>query len=188
MTNNDDDSALFRKAMAADAVAPLKAVSRVALTPKQDKAKVRLQQQHALIETANLRDDLSDEAIQRVAPEAFISCAKAGLQQQQLKKLKAGQIAWETSIDLHGYRLEEARTALVVFLRRCQNKGYKCVKVVHGKGLHRQDNDLTIKSALASWLWQMPTVMGYASCTPTDGGAGAVYVLLKRLKELPDAD
>lgn len=185
MTNDDD--ALFRKAMEAESVKPLKIEARVHLQPpRKERTVIQQKRMIASVEADTAYDGLSDDIIHKVAPEESIACAKAGLQQQQLKKLKLGQIPWEASIDLHGYRLDEARTALVVFLRRCQNRGLKCVKVVHGKGLHRVDTDVTIKSALVNWLQQLPNVMGFASCTLTDGGTGAVYVLLKRLKMATD--
>lgn len=185
MNQDDEDTKLFLEEM--KTVQPLKTTARVSLQPpRKERTVIQQKRMVASTETDATYDGLSDKVINKVAPEESISCAKAGLQQQQLKKLKLGQIPWEASIDLHGYHLDEARTALVVFLRRCQNRGLKCVKVVHGKGLHRADTEVTIKSALVSWLQQLHNVMGFASCTPTDGGTGAVYVLLKRLKMATD--
>jgi DNA-nicking Smr family endonuclease len=184
MGTNDsstDDANLFREEM--KTVRPLKTEARVNLQSPHHENKI-LQQQRlsASIESAPVYDGLSDDIVHKTAPGESVAVIKAGLQQQQFKKLKNGQISLEATIDLHGYRIEEARAALTVFLRRSQNRGLKCVRVVHGKGSHRVDADITIKSAVANWLTQLDNVMGFASCIPADGGTGAVYVLLKRSK------
>lgn len=179
-----DDEDVFRNAMRDEAVKPLKTQARVELGNKRTPRHIAQQKREAASRTITTYSDehLSDQFPEPVAAGESLAYIRPGLQQQQFKKLKNGQIPWEAVIDLHGYRIEEARAALSVFLRRCQNRGFTCVRVIHGKGLHRNDAEITIKSALVSWLTQLTYVMGFASCTPTDGGTGAVYVLLKRAK------
>jgi DNA-nicking Smr family endonuclease len=170
--------------MQTEAVKPLKAHPRVELGNKRTPRDIAQQKREAASRPITTYDGehLSDQTPQSVGAEESLAHIRPGLQQQQFKKLKNGQIPWEAVIDLHGYRIEEARAALSVFLRRCQHRGITCVRVIHGKGLHRSDAEITIKSAMASWLQQLNCVMGFASCTPADGGTGAVYVLLKRSK------
>lgn len=185
MIDNDDE--LFRKIMQAEEVKPLKTQARVELKSKHSSGEIALKKREAASRAINTYGDerLSDHA-QHVEGGEHLVHRRPGLQQQQFKKLRNGQIAPEAEIDLHGYRLEEARAALTVFLRRSQNRGIKCVRVIHGKGIQRPDVETTIKSAVISWLTQINSVMGFASCLPADGGTGAVYVLLKRSKMRAD--
>lgn len=179
----DDDDDLFRKTMRDEAVKPLKAQARVELGNKRTSHDIAQQKREVASQTITTDENehLSDH-MQYVDAGEELAFLRPGLQQQQFKKLKNGQTPSEATIDLHGYRIEEARAALTVFLRRSQNRDFKCVRVVHGKGSHRVDANITIKSAVASWLTQLDNVMGFASCIPADGGTGAVYVLLKRSK------
>ena len=55
--------------------------------------------------------------------------------------------------------------------------------IVHGRGLHSKDQIPVLKDALRSWLERGPVaraVLAFTTARPHDGGAGAVYVLLRR--------
>lgn len=52
------------------------------------------------------------------------------------------------------------------------------VKIVHGKGAHT--GQTLLKTYVNGWLPQLPDVLAFVSALPRDGGAGAVYVLLRR--------
>jgi DNA-nicking Smr family endonuclease len=55
--------------------------------------------------------------------------------------------------------------------------------VVHGRGLHSKDQLPVLKEALRTWLSTARFarhVLAFATARPADGGAGAVYVLLRR--------
>jgi DNA-nicking Smr family endonuclease len=69
------------------------------------------------------------------------------------------------------------------FLREARNQGKRCVLVVHGRGIHSRDQVPILKDALRSWLATNRFgrhVLAFATARPADGGAGAVYVLLRR--------
>jgi DNA-nicking Smr family endonuclease len=58
------------------------------------------------------------------------------------------------------------------------------VLVVHGRGLHSKDQVPVLKEALKRWMATArfaEHVLAFATARPHDGGAGAVYVLLRRL-------
>jgi DNA-nicking Smr family endonuclease len=78
---------------------------------------------------------------------------------------------------------EEAKRTVEAFLRSSRNAGKRCVLVVHGRGLHSKDQLPVLKDALRTWLSTARFarhVLAFATARPSDGGAGAIYVLLRR--------
>ncbi|HET8729674.1 MAG TPA: Smr/MutS family protein [Moraxellaceae bacterium] len=118
-------------------------------------------------------------ALMHVAgPEEALSYARNGVQLRVLQKLRQGQPHWQAAVDLHGCSVDEARDAVLALLREAQKDGLQVVKVVHGKGL--MNGQPLLKTCVNGWLRQLPEVLAFVSALPRDGGAGAVYVLLKR--------
>jgi DNA-nicking Smr family endonuclease len=120
--------------------------------------------------------DLSDS-------DEFIEGRVAGVDQNLVRKLRRGEFAVQGHVDLHGMTREEAKRAVEGFLRRSRNAGKRCVLVVHGRGLHSKDQLPVLKDALKTWLSTARFarhVLAFATARPVDGGAGAVYVLLRR--------
>ena len=93
-------------------------------------------------------------------------------------KLKKGKLAINARLDLHGLTVVQSRTKFETFLRQSHAQKFKCVQIVHGKGLNSNSEPI-LKAHTAHWLEQVDFVLAYASCLPKDGGTGAVYVLLK---------
>ena len=55
--------------------------------------------------------------------------------------------------------------------------------VVHGRGLHSKDQVPVLKESLKRWMRTdrfARHVLAFSTARPHDGGAGAVYVLLKK--------
>jgi DNA-nicking Smr family endonuclease len=73
-----------------------------------------------------------------------------------------------------------ARQALSAFLQTCQLKAARCVRIIHGKGRNSQHGLPVLKHKLNKWLQQRNEVLAFCSARQTDGGTGAVYVLLKQ--------
>lgn len=100
-----------------------------------------------------------------------------------LQRLVAGEFAWQAHLDLHGLTRDPARDALVRFLASARVQGFRCVLVVHGRGHHSEDSKAVLKPLVQRWLQRAPLkdwVFAYATARPVDGGAGAMYVLLRR--------
>lgn len=95
------------------------------------------------------------------------------------KALRAGKISIDEEIDLHGMIVDEAHQNLQIFLRESQQNGFRCVRIVHGKG-HKAGDRPILKNKVNNWLRQLRCVLAFCSATPRDGGTGAVYVLLRR--------
>ena len=102
--------------------------------------------------------------------------------------LRRGRHAVEGVIDLHGMRQSEAHEALRAFLRRAQRDGLKFVLVITGKGAAGAEHALfeergVLRRVVPHWLRSpdlRPLVLGFEEAGPHHGGAGALYVRLRR--------
>ncbi|HSX69834.1 MAG TPA: Smr/MutS family protein, partial [Pseudomonas sp.] len=149
--------------------------------PKADRQRISTLRQAATVKTDEVRvDGLSDQFVIDVGAEDELYWARDGVQDGQMRKLKAGQVAFEGSLDLHGMTVEKARETLWEFFAEAARMEVRCVRVTHGKAVRTDGKRPMIKSHVNTWLRQHPQVLGFASCIAKHGGAGAVYVLLKR--------
>lgn len=103
-----------------------------------------------------------------------------GVQRVVMRKLKRGQYARQSELDLHGMTVAQARDQLAAFIQESRSKGYRCVRIIHGKGLRSSQRGPVLKPRVAHWLRQRQEVLAYCPAQATDGGSGAVYVLLRR--------
>ena len=123
---------------------------------------------------------LSEAWIEGVDPEQVIEFARPGLQHTRMRQLRHGQFNVQYKVDLHGYKIEEARELIVEFIRFARDHNYICVQVIHGKSHRASDRQTTLKSHVNHWLKQIPEVLAFCSAPPSEGGSGSVLVLLKR--------
>jgi len=105
--------------------------------------------------------------------------SRSGLQHKVLRKLRRGQYAIGAELDLHGCTVVEARNLLVAFLNSCRHEQIRCVRIIHGKGNRSLQRQPILKGKVNYWLQQRDEVLAFCSARPVDGGAGAIYVLLK---------
>lgn len=113
--------------------------------------------------------------------------ALAPLERRVRQRLNRGSLSPEALIDLHGMGQQEAYSALQHFLRNAQKNGLKLVLVVTGKGGRgeaRSDGIGILKRAVPLWLTEpfyRAIVVGFEEATRPHGGAGALYVRIRRL-------
>ncbi|QZA78966.1 Smr/MutS family protein [Deefgea tanakiae] len=107
---------------------------------------------------------------------------KPGQKLDTLRKLKRGDWQAEAELDLHGENIDSARTQVAQFLYHCQQRQFRCVRIIHGKGLSSASGIPVLKLKLKNWLAQMPEVLAFAQANPFQGCAGAVLVLVKSAK------
>jgi DNA-nicking Smr family endonuclease len=108
----------------------------------------------------------------------------AGIDRKHLVRLRRGEVPVDLRVDLLGLVAKEARRRLAAELERAQAAGLRCVLVVHGRGLH-SEGPAVLREGVAEWLGAAPLagrVMAFASARPEDGGSGATYVLLRRVR------
>jgi DNA-nicking Smr family endonuclease len=108
-----------------------------------------------------------------------LSFARNGIGAQTIRKLRRGHWVIQDELDLHGLTVEEARALLVEFLNQCVRRGVRCVRIIHGKGLRSKNREPVLKFKVANWLMQRDEILAFCQARPSDGGGGAVAVLLK---------
>jgi DNA-nicking Smr family endonuclease len=96
-------------------------------------------------------------------------------------RLHAGQFSVQGFLDLHGFFGDEVNEELDRFLAEAFRKGWRCVKIIHGRGL-RSVRGPVLKDAVARRLLgrYRKQVVSFVSARQCDGGLGAVYVLLRK--------
>jgi len=111
--------------------------------------------------------------------EAEQTFLRPGLGSAILTKLRHGHWAVQAELDLHRLTSDEARDALADFLLDARWRGWRCVRVVHGKGLSSPNREPVLKGKVRRWLTRWDDVLAYCEAPRTAGGSGAVLVLLK---------
>lgn len=99
-----------------------------------------------------------------------------------MRRLRRGDIPVDARLDLHGKRAEEAKEALEAFLRDRRGRRDRNVLVIHGRGEHSPAGVGVLRGEIAAWLSQgraSQHVAAFATARDDDGGAGALYVLLR---------
>jgi DNA-nicking Smr family endonuclease len=128
-----------------------------------------------LVQGAGVFDiSATDEYIEGLAP---------GIDRRLLKKLRAGDYAVQAHLDLHGMSSEEAHGEVDQFLVAARTAGRRCVLIIHGRGHGSKEGIPVLKERLRVWLTRGRIgrgVLAFCSARPSDGGAGAVYVLLRK--------
>ncbi len=136
-----------------------------------------------LDEQAVLQESLSDEfdVESLLETDADLAFRRPEVAPDVLKRLRRGQWSIQGQVDLHGLRRDEARETLGAFLREAGRQGWRCVRVVHGKGLGSPGRTPVLKGKVRSWLVQKNEVLAFVQARADEGGAGALVVLLQPL-------
>jgi DNA-nicking Smr family endonuclease len=163
---------------AAGHVQPIRRHGRVELAPDQP-APLPVQQQ--LDDQRVLQEAISDEfdAATLLDIDDALSFRRPGVGTDVTRKLRKGEWSIQGEIDLHGLRREDAREALAGFIREAHRRGWRCVRVVHGKGLGSPGKTPVLKGKVQGGFIQKNEVMAFVQARGDEGGAGALIVLLK---------
>jgi DNA-nicking Smr family endonuclease len=106
----------------------------------------------------------------------------AGIDRANAERLKRGLHPIEARLDLHGMTQAEAHRELIGFVVASHEVGRRCVLVITGRGLGL-DGPGVLKSAVPRWLEEAGLrrrILAVAAAQPRHGGAGALYLLLRR--------
>lgn len=127
-----------------------------------------------------LRESLSDQAPWDSGLETGdeLSYARNGIGAHTLRRLRRGHWVIQAELDLHGLTVDEARGRLLEFLNHCVRRSLRCVRIIHGKGLRSKNREPVLKRKVAAWLMQRDEILAYCQARRSDGGSGAVVVLL----------
>lgn len=108
----------------------------------------------------------------------------AGVDKRTVQRLKRGQLDIEARLDLHGLTQSVAHARLDGFLTAAQDRGLRCVLVITGKGRVGEAGGV-LRQMVPRWLNTPPNrgrVLSMTQAQPKHGGAGALYLLLRRKK------
>ena len=171
-----DDAELFRRAMRD--VQPLKPAARVPPVRRRVRPRARfarLERKAVLQESLGGGQDLMD-----VQPGDELLFRRSGVPETVLRRLRRGLYRIESEIDLHGMTGAEAAAHLNAFLRTARAQQWRCVRVIHGKGLRSGNRGPVLKNTVNALLRRCAAVLAFASARPPAGGTGATLVLLER--------
>jgi DNA-nicking Smr family endonuclease len=126
---------------------------------------------------SSLSDDLDVTTL--LDTDADLAFRREGIGPDVLSRLRRGHWSVQRHLDLHGMTREVAREALSQFIRRAERDGLRCVRVVHGKGNGSPGREPVLKGKVRAWLVQKCEVLAFAQASASDGGHGAVLVLLR---------
>lgn len=161
-------------------VFPLKSSDKITVHKPAPIPHPRLKNQQfnppAILQAA-LSDQFSIENL--LDSDDHLRFARSGVGPDVLPKLHRGHWAIRQQLDLHGLRTDQARDILAEFLRLADKRGWRCVRIIHGKGFGSVNQEPVLKGKVRDWLVQMDEVVAFCQANETDGGSGALLVLLK---------
>ncbi len=118
--------------------------------------------------------------------DEYIQGNVKGLDPRIFRKLKAGSFSPESHLDLHGLNSDDAYVSLISFVKKNYLQGKRCLLVIPGRGKNSPLGRSILKENLQFWITRDPlkrVVLAFCSAIPKHGGAGAVYILLRKYKK-----
>jgi DNA-nicking Smr family endonuclease len=186
---SDEDKALFR--LMTQGTVPLK--KKTIKGPSQKTSELIQDRQktsrhdlnpHPKKPEPGIRDIyLSNNYLEEVQAETRLSYCQHLIPRKRFFALQKGEIPWEKKLDLHGLTSSHAADKLLQCIRESTHQGLRCLLIIHGKGGRNHEEAPILKNLVNHWLSQIPQVLAFHSALAKDGGAGAVYVLLKRRRD-----
>jgi DNA-nicking Smr family endonuclease len=117
----------------------------------------------------------------------------ADFERRKARQIASGKIEVDARIDLHGLRQRDAHTRLRAFLVDAHANGFKTVLVITGKGGEEPADRLgdlagerqrgVLRRNVPHWLGEpelRAIVLSFTQAGARHGGAGALYVQLRR--------
>jgi DNA-nicking Smr family endonuclease len=111
--------------------------------------------------------------------EPSLSWSAPGVGPDVVKRLRKRYWPVEDELDLHGLTRDDARRQVDAWLRRANKRGQRCVRIIHGVGYGSAKGEPVLRGMLHSWLVQTSEVIAFCAANRTDGGNGALVVLLR---------
>ncbi len=175
--NHNQEVKLFRELMGD--VRSIKRDVRAPNYKKKPEARARFRREE---EKTVLKESLETDIDETEASSGgAMQFQRATIGTRTMRKLKRGAFTMQGEIDLHGMTVPEAKANLRVFISDSLEKGYTCVRIIHGKGLGSGNRGPILKTKVNVWLRRWDQVLAFVSAKQIDGGTGALYVLLKKL-------
>ena len=160
-------------------VGPVVAMRQVAAPARKPRPPAAARQRER-DEAAVMLEAISDEfdAQSLLDTDDTLSYRSADIGPEVVRKLRRGVWAIQAQLDLHGLRRDEARERLNRFVHDAKRAGLRCVRVIHGKGNGSPGREPVLKRKVQTWLVQKKEVIAFTQARASDGGNGALLVLL----------
>jgi DNA-nicking Smr family endonuclease len=174
----------FEKAMIKSGVTPLKKDKHVILKKSSTHHSINSsnyktkKSEHLDCDLSEISDINSFYITTNIGKNDQIYFCQNGVNLKTIKQMKQGKLEQiPPCLDLHGYKIDGAKTALTNFLNQ---SNHRYLQIIHGKGYHSDEELPILKNLVASFLQNHSNVLAVCSCPVNEGGTGAVYVLLKK--------
>lgn len=118
--------------------------------------------------------------------EEYVEGFVVGIDPLVLGKLQAGGYSPEAHLDLHGQNGLQAQDSLMIFIKNAYYRNMRTLLVITGRGKNSPNGLGVLRADLQDWLTKEPfkrVVLAFCTARPCDGGAGAIYVLLRKFKK-----
>lgn len=159
-------------------VTPIRSAVRAVLDrPRPNPLPLQRERDDAAVLHEAISDEFDVESL--LETDEAMSFRRPGIGPEVVRKLRRGAWSVQAQIDLHGLRRDEAREQLSAFLREAQKQGLRCVRIIHGKGHGSPGRQGVLKAKVKSWLVQKNQVLAFTQARGSDGGHGALIVLLR---------
>jgi len=109
----------------------------------------------------------------------------SGISASQADKFKKGKIRPERTIDLHGFTQFRAHSYINDELLKCYKSNMRSILIITGKKFGKMGAEGVLKREVPKWLNLSPLkeiILMTSWAMPRDGGDGALYVLLRRVR------
>jgi len=182
--DTDPDHALFRDSVTG--TRPLKQTSERHYFKPENRQPVINRNTNTKVEQLDLQPPSTE--LQYVSTGDGLVFLRPGLQKKYLRKLRRGQYPIEDRLDLHGLNQQQAEAILLEFLEHARQQAFNCLIIIHGKGLRSNPARPALKILCDHFLRRHPAVMAFVTARATDGGSGAVYVLISSHNGIESGD
>jgi len=154
---------------------------------KKFKTKTKIKPEISNNETAkeNIKNDTmalkKNTNIQELDPRKIPS----GISASQADKFKKGKIRPERTIDLHGFTQFRAHSYINEEILKYYKNNIRSILIITGKKFGKMGAEGVLKREVPKWLNLSPLkeiILMTSWATPRDGGDGALYVLLRRIR------
>lgn len=115
--------------------------------------------------------------------DEYLSGQAVGVGPELMERLAQGAFPIQDHLDLHGLSLSDAQGEVADFVDSAAARGLRHVLLVHGRGKGSPGGVPVLKQGLAAWLEHKRfarKVLAFCTARPIDGGAGAMYLLLRK--------
>ncbi|MAH78893.1 MAG: hypothetical protein CBE14_002685 [Rickettsiales bacterium TMED254] len=130
----------------------------------------------------------NDLSLMDVLNEESIFYRNKSVDKNLIKKIKKGQIEINAKLDLHGFKISEAKNEVFQFINKCFKRNKRLLLIITGKGKRLGveagwKGKGILKDTLPKWLNSHALskyIIWYGAAPANRGGEGALNVYLKK--------